>query len=203
MEKRRSPLVSSPPFGRGFSKHEGLSSDSLLPSACSAREEPPALLNLGSMSPPDYPSAWLRPRSARFRFTRQDHCSSATTCRFSISGWPATPPKPRPARPESCSANDRNSFDFLRTSCSRTRDDGAVLIRQCSIGVVRAADAPVLPLVENHLHRRSIHAMAGGYGSQHLLLLIPWNTVCPYQLVARTKDPILRFRAEHSGLTGG
>ena len=27
------------------------------------------------MSPPDYPSAWLRPRSARFRFARQDHCS--------------------------------------------------------------------------------------------------------------------------------
>jgi hypothetical protein len=39
-----------------------------------------------SMSPPDYPSAWLRPRSARFRFARQDHCSSATTCRFSTSG---------------------------------------------------------------------------------------------------------------------
>ena len=29
-----------------------------------------------SMSPPGYPSAWLRPRSARFRFARQDHCSS-------------------------------------------------------------------------------------------------------------------------------
>jgi hypothetical protein len=29
-----------------------------------------------SMSPTDYPSAWLRPRSARFRFARQDHCSS-------------------------------------------------------------------------------------------------------------------------------
>jgi len=25
-----------------------------------------------SMSPPGYPSAWLRPRSARFRFARQD-----------------------------------------------------------------------------------------------------------------------------------
>ncbi len=39
-----------------------------------------------SMSPPGYPSAWLRPRSARFRFARQNHCSSATTCRFSTSG---------------------------------------------------------------------------------------------------------------------
>ena len=39
-----------------------------------------------SMSPPGYPSAWLRPRSARFRFARQDHCSSATTCCFSTCG---------------------------------------------------------------------------------------------------------------------
>src|SRR5262249_28015002 len=77
MEKRRSPLVSIPPFGRGFSKHEGLSSDDAIPSVCSAREESPALFDIGSMSPPDYPSAWLRPRSARFRFARRDHCSSA------------------------------------------------------------------------------------------------------------------------------
>ena len=101
MEKRRSPLVSIPPFGRGFSRHEGLSSDDFLTSASSAREEHPALLDIGSMSPPDYPSAWLRPRSARFRFVRQDHCSSATTFRFSTSLWPVIPPDPRPARPES------------------------------------------------------------------------------------------------------
>src|SRR5438270_10422572 len=53
-----------------------------------------------SMSPPSYPSAWLRPRSARFRFARQNHCSSATTCRFSPSGLPVTTPEPRPARPD-------------------------------------------------------------------------------------------------------
>jgi len=29
------------------------------------------------MSPPDYPSAWLLPGRARFRFARQIHCSSA------------------------------------------------------------------------------------------------------------------------------
>jgi Protein of unknown function (DUF3592) len=51
-----------------------------------------------SMSPPDYPSAWLRPRSARFRFARQDHCSSATTSRFSTSGCPVIPPEPRPGQ---------------------------------------------------------------------------------------------------------
>ena len=55
-----------------------------------------------SMSPPGYPSAWLRPRSARFRFARQNHCSCTTTCRFSTSGWPVIPPKARGrARPES------------------------------------------------------------------------------------------------------
>jgi hypothetical protein len=30
-----------------------------------------------SMSPPNYPSAWLLPSRASFRFARQDHCSSA------------------------------------------------------------------------------------------------------------------------------
>ena len=33
-----------------------------------------------SMSPPGYPSAWLRPRRARFRFAQQDHCSSSASC---------------------------------------------------------------------------------------------------------------------------
>jgi len=37
-----------------------------------------------------YPSAWLRPRIASFRFARQDHCSSAATCRFSTSGLRVT-----------------------------------------------------------------------------------------------------------------
>jgi hypothetical protein len=77
MQKRRSPLVSIPPFGRGFSRHGGLSSDDFSwLSVCSARGLAPALLNIGSMSPPGYPSAWLRPRRARFCFARQDHCSS-------------------------------------------------------------------------------------------------------------------------------
>jgi len=50
---------------------------------------------------PTRPSAWLRPRSARFRFTWQNHCNSATSCRFSTSGLPVTAPEPRPARAES------------------------------------------------------------------------------------------------------
>ena len=100
MEKRRSPLVSIPPFGRGFSRHEGLSIRWRSPE-CSAENELPRCPFIVSMSPPGYPSAWLRPRSARFRFTRQNHCNSATSCRFSTSGLPVTPPEPRPARPES------------------------------------------------------------------------------------------------------
>src|SRR5208282_5702767 len=84
MEKRRCPLVSIPPFGRGFSRHGVFRSDG----GSAAQERvltPPFIV---SMSPPGYSLAWLRPRSARFRFTRQDHCSSATTCRFSTSGGP-------------------------------------------------------------------------------------------------------------------
>src|SRR5437667_8814476 len=78
MEKRRSPLVSIPPFGRGFSRHAGLSSDdSFWSSVCSAREEHPALLDIGSMSPPDYPSAWLHPCRARLRFARQSNVSAS------------------------------------------------------------------------------------------------------------------------------
>jgi hypothetical protein len=39
----------------------------------------PALPIIVSMSPPDYPSAWLHPCIARFRFTWQSHCSSVST----------------------------------------------------------------------------------------------------------------------------
>ena len=38
------------------------------------------------MSPPNYPSAWLLPSRASFRFARQDHCSSAAIPVFSTSG---------------------------------------------------------------------------------------------------------------------
>ena len=59
MEKRRSPLVSIPPFGRGFSRHGVFRSDG----GWAAQERaltPPFIV---SMSPPGYPSAWLRPRA--------------------------------------------------------------------------------------------------------------------------------------------
>ena len=58
MERRRSPLVSIPPFGRGFTRH---------------RYDHQAI-----------PSAWLRPRRARFRFARQDHCSSTMPIRLNF-----------------------------------------------------------------------------------------------------------------------
>ena len=67
MEKRRSPLVSIPPFGRGFSRHRG-SFESDVGWAAQERVLTPPFIVL--MSPPGYPSAWLRPRSARFRFAR-------------------------------------------------------------------------------------------------------------------------------------
>ena len=84
--------VDSAPAGRGFStrqkkfsRHEGLSSDDFLRQRATREKDLPALLSIRSMSPPDYPSAWLPPCRARLRFARQDHCSSVTTCRFSTS----------------------------------------------------------------------------------------------------------------------
>ena len=40
------------------------------------RERRTSALDIVSMSPPSYPSAWLHPCRARFRFTWQSHCSS-------------------------------------------------------------------------------------------------------------------------------
>jgi hypothetical protein len=41
------------------------------------KEQVPVLLFIVSISSPAYPSAWLRPLGARFRFAWQDHCSLA------------------------------------------------------------------------------------------------------------------------------
>ena len=41
------------------------------------KKQVPALPFIVSMRPPGYASAWLRPRRARLRFTRQDHSGSA------------------------------------------------------------------------------------------------------------------------------
>jgi hypothetical protein len=78
------------------------------------------------MSPPGYPSACLRPRSARFRFTWQNHGNSATSCRFSTSGLPVTPPEPQTGQTRIVSC-DRLEFRQLSilfgvcqsTSCAR------------------------------------------------------------------------------------
>ena len=53
MEEGRSPLVSIQAFALGFFK--------------------------ATIRPPGNHSAWLRPRRARFRFARQDHCSSTAS----------------------------------------------------------------------------------------------------------------------------
>src|SRR5437588_12264316 len=111
MEKRRSPLVSIPPFGRGFSRHAGLSSDdSFWSSVCSAREEHPAL-DIGSMSPPHYPSACLHPCRARLRLARHNNCMSVTAWSFStsFSRYPCSSP-PFLTRLVSYSANDTATF---------------------------------------------------------------------------------------------
>jgi hypothetical protein len=82
MERGRSPLVSIPPFGAGIFK----ASRSTDPMRIwkQRKEQIPALPFIVSMSPPGHPSAWLRPRRARFRFARQDHCSFTTSIRLNF-----------------------------------------------------------------------------------------------------------------------
>jgi hypothetical protein len=69
--------VSIPPFRAGIFKASGSTDPMRIWKQ--RKEQVPALLCIVSISPPGYPSAWLRPRRARFRFARQDHCSSATS----------------------------------------------------------------------------------------------------------------------------
>jgi 16S rRNA (cytosine967-C5)-methyltransferase len=63
---------------RGFSRHGSF--DPMGVWATQGRILAPPFIV--SMSASDYPSARLRPRSARFRFARQDHCSSANDLPF-------------------------------------------------------------------------------------------------------------------------
>src|SRR5271156_3398075 len=58
MERGRSPLVSNSTLRAGIFR--------------------------APIRPPSYPSAWLRPRRARFRFARPDHCSSTTSIRLNF-----------------------------------------------------------------------------------------------------------------------
>jgi hypothetical protein len=66
LERGRSPLTSILPFGAGIAK----ASRSTDPMRIwkQRKERVPALPFIVSMSSPGYPSAWLRPRRARFRF---------------------------------------------------------------------------------------------------------------------------------------
>src|SRR5208282_1452027 len=48
------------------------------------KEQVPALPFIVSISSPDYSSAWMLPRIARFRFARQDHCNSTTSIRLNF-----------------------------------------------------------------------------------------------------------------------
>ena len=70
----RSPLVSiAPLWGGDFQGIRVYRSDSILGRARNVNSAPQ---NIVSMSPPNYPSAWLHPCRARFRFTWQIQCIS-------------------------------------------------------------------------------------------------------------------------------
>ncbi len=84
------PLVSVPPLRGG--DFQGIGSTDPM---CfgEERERQASAPNIVSMSPPSYPSAWLHPCRARFRFAWQSHCSSpahATFCRRFWRCWRAS-----------------------------------------------------------------------------------------------------------------
>jgi hypothetical protein len=69
MERGRSPLVRIPPFRAGIFKASGSTDPMRIWKP--RKEQVPALPFIVSMSPPGYPSAWLRPRRARFQAFRK------------------------------------------------------------------------------------------------------------------------------------
>src|SRR5437899_5091633 len=103
------------------------------------------------MSPPGYPSAWLRPRRARFRFARQDHCSSATTCRFSTSGLLVIHPSSEGVASPKC---NRRVLLPLRTLRAASRKTEYLLLW-----------ARLVLISDNRLHCR-INLMAIGFKRQ-------------------------------------
>ena len=80
MESGRNPLVSRfRPSGGDFQGMRVYRSDVVWGEREKEYSAPPSIV---SMSPPGYPSAWVRPRRARFCFTRQNHCKP------SLESWP-------------------------------------------------------------------------------------------------------------------
>src|ERR1700676_5305358 len=57
------------------------------------RERRTSALDIVSMSPPSYPSAWLHPCRARLRFTWRSHCSSAPSISLNFRIAQHTPTK--------------------------------------------------------------------------------------------------------------
>jgi hypothetical protein len=127
MEKRRSPLVWIPPLrggdfqGIGVYRPMGVSAslqrERLKSRAAKHRLDEPTGISLGMVASPQCP----------LPFRPADHCSSATTCRFSASGWPVIPPKPRPGHTRivsviavnvSCGATQAYSSSSLSSGAS-------------------------------------------------------------------------------------
>ena len=87
MESGRFPLMSIPPFGRGFSRHRGLpircdclkSAEAKPPRSAHRLDEPTGLSLSMVTSPP-----------CRFRFARQNHCSAAATERGQLPDGPSS-----------------------------------------------------------------------------------------------------------------
>jgi len=111
MERGRSPLVNIQPFGREFSRHR--------------------------YEHQGYPSAWLRPRRARFRFAQQDQCDSSTPIGLNFRMCPVileqsrSLPTRRFTRPfgQAC-ADDRQATGRTERPCP-TRPEGLQRLKRC------------------------------------------------------------------------
>ena len=92
MESGRSPLVSIPPLGGDFQGIGVYRYDGGLGQRKKVILAPPFIV---SINPPGYPSAWLRPRRARFHFPGRNHCTPNLMRRFAGQvvwqyRWPST-----------------------------------------------------------------------------------------------------------------
>jgi len=77
------------------------------------KEQVPALQFIASISPPGYPSAWLRPRRACFHFARQDHCSCTPSIGLNF-GFARHP------------TGTLKSVSRNRTLCAELRDEASI-----------------------------------------------------------------------------
>jgi len=128
MKSRRFPLVSVPPLRRGFSRR---------------RYDHQAI--------PQH-AAWLRSRRARFRFARQDHCSSTTSIRLNF----------RFARYSGTIARNVHESDLRTVAVSCAKDYSYLNAAMGSTRMARDLLKPLILLTNLSEAARITSAVTGG-----------------------------------------